>query len=180
MLAAPTMAASLQVMTWDDVRQIFEPVWSVIVEHPLLTVLVVLGILVFAALLLAFDVVVTDRGITVVFVRWPLYVIPFDTIRRVEAAPMQWSVSFGPLRWGNSPFDSSLFTRVYEFSSDPFASRVYIERTDGSVVILGPSDRDRFMTDLNARWTSRSLHDADDVILRRIAQERADAAEKNQ
>ena len=172
-------------MTWSDVQQSLADFWSTVAAHPFLTAAVVAGVLVLAAFYTAFDVVVAQQGISVTFIRWPIYTIPFERIARVDPdpEPLTWGVNLFGFRFGNSPFDSGKWNLVFSFRSDPFAKRVYIETTDRSLFILGPSDREKFLRDLQAHRKPDSVaypkeeEAAEAVIMKRIAQERVDRAE---
>jgi len=170
-------------MTWSDLQQAAIDIVRWAAAHPVPAAAALAGVLVLAAFFIAFDVVVTDRGVSVVFIRWTVYFIPFGTIKKVYPSPFVWEVSLFGFRFGNDPFYATKWTRVLEITFDPFAKRVYVERTDDSLVILAPADRDKFIRDVNAHLHPEPVSfaeaeaGAEAVIWKRIAQERADEHE---
>jgi len=94
--------------------------------------------------------------------------------------------------WFELPYELVRAGRLRKVYTNPFVRRVAITCVNGDVVLVTPDDREEFIREL---WRRRgevagaggassegraALQAADDVIARRIAQERADAAEKNE
>jgi len=141
---------------------------------------------------LGLDLTLRDRAVTATMFGRIWFELPYEQVWKVEVAPMRMRVTV----FGISVFDSDRELlragRLRKVYTNPFVRRVAITCVNGDVVLVTPDDREEFIREL---WRRRgevagaggassegraALQAADDVIARRIAQERADAAEKNE
>ena len=158
----------------DDVTQFFTQCLAWIGENPI-TCIVFIGFLFgFTLLYFALNVAVTELGISVVFLRRPIYTVPFDQIKSVDKAPLQWRITIAGFSWADRLSSGAGGRRVIQITTDPFGERTLIERKDGSLVVLTPSDRDQLLKDLNAHWSAEALPGAEAVISAEIARRAAE------
>jgi hypothetical protein len=148
-------------------------------------VYIVAAIAITWAAYLGLDLKTTDRGIAATFFGWTFYALPYDQVRRVELAPMEMRFWVAGFTVYDSDTSLSRTRKVRKIYTNPFVRRVMIECADGAVVLVTPDDRDAFIREVNRRRPSvlpadkAALLAADDVIQRRIAQERADRAARD-
>src|SRR5664279_2581637 len=134
----------------------------------------VLIIAVFAAAAFGTDVVVTKVGISVVIFGRPVYTVPFGDIKRVRTAPMRWEISAGGLSFGNTDSEFSPWNKVLTITLNPFGQRIWVERKDGSLVVLAPSDREKLLQEVSARINADLLPGAEAVIAAEVARRKAE------
>ena len=136
--------------------------------------LAVMVVAVFAAATLGTDVVVTSAGISVVVFGRSVYTVPFGDIKRVRTAPMRWEISAGGFSFGNTDSEFSPWNRVLTISLNPFGQRIWVERKDGSLVVLAPSDREKLLQEVSARINADLLPGAEAVIAAEVARRKAE------
>lgn len=131
------------------------------------------------------DLKTTDSGIAASFYGWTWYTLPYEEVTSIELAPME--NRFTVLGFAVYDSDRSLAPsgKLRKIFTNPFVRRVIIRCADGSAVLVTPDDRESFIREVNRRREGTvpvenraALTAADEVIMKRIAQERADRAEE--
>jgi hypothetical protein len=164
-------------MSLDDVESFFASIPELIASHPAVSALVAASLAAWAVVLLT-DWTATPSGISFVLGRRVFYTFPYSALAQLADIGVDVDVTVGNTSWSSLDNDPR-FDRYLQLVTHPLSDRIALIRKDRTALIVTPRDAERLKRDVLKHWTDESLSDAEAVILKRIAQERADAAEKN-